>query len=349
MGRERTRRGRGAMGGALACLMAAAWLTPAGCRRTTRQPRRRQVVLYCSVDQAVAEPIVAAFEKHSGIEVLARYDTEASKTVGLVQRLRAEAASPAADVFWSNEVFYTIRLAGEGLLAPYRGAAVADWPRTFTDAQGRWHGLALRARVIGYHTGRIRADEAPKRLEDLLEPKWKGRLAMATPEFGTTGGDVASWFVHYGDRRAEEILRGLKANGVRLVDGNSTAVRAVATGQADLCLTDTDDVHAARRNGWPVAMNPLQQGDDGVLTIPNTVARVKGGPHSAEAETLIAFILGGPVEEMLARSDSHNAPVRASVAERFPAYRIAKPLAIDYGQVAEKLPVAIRKAGEVLR
>ena len=64
-----------------------------------------------------------------------------------------------------------------------------------------------------------------------LDPKWKGRLVMARPEFGTTGGDVASWFAHYGVAGAEEILRGLKANEVRLVSGNSMAVRMVATGQ----------------------------------------------------------------------------------------------------------------------
>ncbi len=80
------------------------------CRDRSDRP---QVVLYCSVDQEIAEPIIAEFEKHSGVKVLAKYDTEASKTVGLVQRIRAEAAAPAADVFWSGEVFHTIRLARE--------------------------------------------------------------------------------------------------------------------------------------------------------------------------------------------------------------------------------------------
>ena len=95
---------------------------------------------------------------------------------------------------------------------------------------------------------------------------------MAAPEFGTTGGDVASWFAHYDSARATEILEGLKANDIRLVAGNSTAVRMVATGQADVCFTDTDDVYAAQRNGWPIAMNPLDQGGAGALVIPNTAA-----------------------------------------------------------------------------
>ncbi len=301
------------------------------CRDRSDRP---QVVLYCSVDQEVAEPIVAAFEKQSGIKVLAKYDTEADKTVGLAQRMRAEAAAPAADVFWSGEVFHTIRLAREGLLTPYRGMGFqpdqgmhrgegnARMPAGETPSHeagkmpaprlpirtGYWYGFALRGRVIGYNTNRVPAAEAPKSLENALDAKWKGRLVMASPEFGTTGGDVASWFAHYGPDRAEEILRRLKDNGVRLVSGNSIAVRMVATGQADICFTDTDDIYAGQRNGWPVAMNYLDQGGDGVLTIPNTAALIKGGPHPENARVLMQFLLSPELERMLVESDSHNSP-----------------------------------------
>ena len=328
----------------LACLLAAGAVSCGG----KDKGRDRQVVLYCSADQAIAEPIVAEFEKRTGIEVLARYDTEQSKTVGLVAKIRAEAGSPAADVFWSNEVFHTVRLAGEGLLARYDGECVRDWPRRYADPQGRWHGFALRWRVIGYHTARVSADDAPKSLEELRDARWKGNIAMARPAFGTTGGDVASWFARYGPEQAREILRSLKANGVRMVDGNSTAVRMVATGQALVCLTDTDDVYAAQRRGWPVAMNPLDQGGRGALSIPNTAALVKGGPNPATARELMAFLLSDDVEEMLAASDSHNMPIRPALAKRFAAYAVDKTLDMSYERVAEELPRAIREAGEIL-
>lgn len=314
-----------------------------------RASQAGQVVLYCSVDQAVAEPIVAEFQKRTGIEILARYDTEASKTVGLVQRIRAEAAAPTADVFWSSEVFHTIRLAREGLLAPYHSDATAKWPAPFADANGLWHGFALRARVIAYSTDRVPAEEAPKSLEDILAEKWKGRLVMASPAFGTTGGDVASWFAHYGPERAREILAGLKANEVRIVSGNSTAVRMVATGQADICFTDTDDVYAGLRNGWPVAMNVLDQNGQGVLAIPNTAALIRGGPHPETARDLVAFLLSESLERSLVQSDSHNSPLHPSVAAEYPEYAIDKLLAVDYERVAEWLPVAIETAREMLQ
>ena len=324
------------------------------CGCTDDSGEKPAVVVYCSVDQSLAEEVFAAFEAKTGIIVRARYDTEAAKTVGLVQRLRAESSHPAADVFWSSEVFHTIRLAREGLLAPYEADAVADWPAAYVErrpggAAPRWYGFALRARVICTNTRRVSPDEAPGRLEDLLDPRWKGRLVMAAPQFGTTSGDIASWFCHYGPARATQILRGLKANGMRTVDGNATAVRMVATGQADVCLTDTDDVHAGVRNGWPVAMRLLNQNGDGALVIPNTAALVAGGPNSDKARVLMAFLLSEAAERIIARSDSHNSPVHASLAREFAQYAVASPLTVDYAAIADALPQAVGAAGDILR
>ena len=295
-----------------------------------------EVVLYCSVDQGFAEGIIADFEQRTRVHVRVRFDEEARKTTGLVQRLRAEAANPAADVFWSSEIFQTIRLAEEGLLEPYRGEATRRWPAQFADPNGRWHAFALRMRAIAYDTRRVQPGEAPKSLEDVLDPKWKGRIVMARPHFGTTRGDLASWFVHYGPDRAKDILRRLKANDVRSVQGNSTAVRKVANGEADVCFTDTDDVYVAQRNGWPIAMNPLDQGGEGALAIPNTAALVRGGSNPVHARKLLAYLLSEKVERDLARSESHNVPVRPALAAEFPKYAFAKALEVDYRQVARR-------------
>ena len=318
------------------------------CKKSPQQ-NYRKVVLYCSVDQAIAEPIIAEFEKQTGIDVLTRFDTEASKTVGLVQRIRAEAASPIADVFWSNEIFHTIRLARESLLSCYRSDTTKDWPERYADTDGRWYGFALRARVIAYNTARVSASDAPRCLEDVLDGKWKGRLVMAAPEFGTTGGDIASWFAHYDSDQARRVLERLKTNEIRLVAGNSTAVRMVATGQADVCFTDTDDVYAAQRNGWPIEMNYLDQGGDGALIIPNTAALIRGGGNPEEAERLMEFLLSEQLEKMLLDSDSHNCPIRPALAEQSQRYAIPKPLSLDYEKIADNLSAAVRTAMEVLR
>jgi len=224
-----------------------------------------------------------------------------------------------------------------------------NWPAGLADAKGLWYGFALRARVIAYNTRTVSAREAPQSLEDVLDDRWKGRIVMAAPEFGTTGSDVASWFAHYGYDRAQEILRSLKANKIRLVSGNSTAVRMVATGQADICFTDTDDVYAAQRNNWPIAMNYLDQAGEGVLVIPNTAAILKNAPHPATAERLMDFLLSEELETMLAESYSRNSPVHPNLAGRFQACLIPRPLNIDYNAIVDQLQTAVTTAGVILR
>jgi iron(III) transport system substrate-binding protein len=66
------------------------------------QDRSTEVVVYCSLDRPHSKPILDLFEKETGIRVKALYDTEASKTVGLVNRLIEESRHPQADVFWNS-------------------------------------------------------------------------------------------------------------------------------------------------------------------------------------------------------------------------------------------------------
>src|SRR5436190_7462609 len=129
---------RGTLLAVLICLVA-------GCDRSTSV---KEVVLYTSVDEPVARPIVAEFTKRTGIAVVIKTDAEASKTAGLAATLRAERANPRADVFWNNEPFHTINLAEEGVLAAYASPAAADIAARFKDDKGRWAASGVRQRVI---------------------------------------------------------------------------------------------------------------------------------------------------------------------------------------------------------
>jgi iron(III) transport system substrate-binding protein len=125
----------------------------------------------------------------------------------------------------------------------------------------------------------------------------------------------------------------------------------VATGQADVCFTDTDDVYAGKRNNWPIEMKMLRRAGKGTLTIPNTAAIIKGAPHRKNAEILMDFLLGGQAEKMLLQSDSHNWPVMPSKHSDiylYNEYKIFDPLEIDYGVVTDNLEYALRRTGEIL-
>ena len=92
-------------------------------------------------------------------------------------------------------------------------------------------------------------------------------------------------FALWGEAKAVDFLKRLREGGVRLADGNSSAVRMVAKGEAALCMTDTDDVWVAQKRGWPVEVVYPSMGEGlGTLWIPNTVAIVEGEkPHGQRA------------------------------------------------------------------
>jgi len=103
------------------------------------------VVVYASQDEVFAEPIFKDFEKQTGIKVLPVYDSEAVKTVGLANRLLAEASHPQCDVFWNNEELRTRELAARNV---------------FRETNG-WALLGYRSRRMVVNTNLLPVDKAP--------------------------------------------------------------------------------------------------------------------------------------------------------------------------------------------
>ncbi len=342
-------------------------LTLGACTSGSSTPR---VVLYSSVDDHLLRDLIPIYEAATGVRVDLVGDTEATKSTGLAERIIAERATPRGDVWWSSEPFYSIRLAG-GLLEPGAGRAAlgesvaSRWPPGLIAGDGSWVGLACRARVIVYRAGRIAADQAPRRLADLLDPRWHGRVAMARPEFGTTRGHLAALIEHNGLDATEAWLRAMVAAGLKVYSGNSTVVRAIAQGEADIGLTDTDDVWSGQRNGWDVAgayeiadpttpdapgatRAPGSLASLGPLVLPNTAALIRGGPNPAEGRRLLAWILAGQAERALARSESRNVPVHPDLVDEFPDLPIEPAWRPDLELVASHLDEAAALGARVL-
>jgi iron(III) transport system substrate-binding protein len=321
-----------------------------------------QVVLYTSADAPIAAPVIAEFERLRGIKIAVVTDTEATKTTGLVQRLIAERGSPRADVWWSNEALGTVSLAEAGVLEPYasrsEGEIPGGWPRHLRATDRTWYGFAQRARVIAYNGNRITAQNAPTRLRDLTRAQYAGMVGMARPQFGTTRMHVAALVALHGVEPAREFLTALKDNGLKLYDGNSAVVRALAFGEIDVGLTDSDDVLAGRRNGWAVGMN-YEAVDKatasrtpglpsvGPVVVPNTVALVRSAPHPNEARQLVDFLLSAKVEQLLAEGDGGNVPIRADLAKTLSIEPIPDPAPVTASQMGQWLKQADKIIAEV--
>jgi iron(III) transport system substrate-binding protein len=188
-----------------------------------------EVVVYTSVDQVFSEPVLRAFEKQSGIKVRAVFDTEETKSTGVLNRLIAEASSPQADVFWSGDPVRPFLLIGRGLVEPYSSPAAAKIPLGFKATDGTWTGFAARARVLLVNTELVPAEEMPKSIRDLADPKWKGKTAIANPLFGTTTMHAAALVSAWGEERTKEFFESLKSNEVRVASSNGEVKRLVSS------------------------------------------------------------------------------------------------------------------------
>ena len=298
-----------------------------------------EVIVYTSEDKIFSEPVLQAFEKKTGVKVRAIYDTEETKSTGLVNRLIAEKDNPQADVFWSGDPVRPALLEFKGIITPYFSSTAADIPKIYKDEDGHWTGFSARARIILYNTNLVNTDEKPLSIFDLAKPIWRGQVAMANPLFGTTSIHIAALFIVLGDEKAGKFLNDLKANGVKIVSSNSEVKRLVVRGEVKVGITDTDDASVAIKEGSPVKMVFPDQTSIGTLIIPNMVCLIKNSPNPENGKKLIDYLLSAEVEKSLAWAACAQMPVRYDV--RTPADVLTidavKGMDVDYHKVAKKL------------
>ncbi len=298
-----------------------------------------EVVVYTSEDQVFSEPILNAFEAKTGITVKAVYDTEETKSTGVVNRLMGERANPQADVFWSNDPVRPIVLQRKGVLTAYRSPNRERIPPQYRDTEGYWTGFSARARVIVYHRSLVTSGDAPHSVLDLTAPAWKGQAALANPLFGTSTIHAAALFAVWGEGRAQAFFEQMKQNGVRIATSNGEVRDLVAAGEVAWGFTDTDDAHVAVTEQKPVEVVYPDQDGFGTLIMPNMAAMLKGGPHPAPAKQLIDYLLSAEVEEKLAVSPAAQMSLGPGVKTPawLPTLDSLKGMDVDYTKIAETL------------
>jgi iron(III) transport system substrate-binding protein len=337
--------------GSMHIVVALTFITVGGCRSPEpTQTADRTVTAYVSTDRVFSEPVLQEYEKRSGVKINAVYDTEETKSTGLANRLLAEKARPQADVFWSNEPVRTLVLKSRAVLASYRSPAAEGIPAALIDPEGYWTGFSARMRVIAYNTKTVTAKDVPQSIFDLADPTWKGQVAMADPRFGSTSFHVAALYAIAGDEKMDDFFRRLKANGVRIVDGNSVVRDLVARGEVKVGLTDTDDVNVAIENGQPVGMVLPDKAGLGVPVVPNMVSLIANAPHPEEARKLIDYLLSPGVERQLAQSEAVQIPLHAGVPgpKNIPAIDTFKPMTLDYAKAASRVGDVTNRLATIL-
>ncbi len=297
------------------------------------------LVVYCAHDAVYAQEILDEFTRQTGLPVQVRFDTEATKSLGLINLIVQERQPPRCDVFWNNELLGMVELREQGLLEPYQGSGWQRIPEQYRDADGYWVGFAARMRVYIFHRDQVPVTE--ETIRDLIELE-PARIAMAKPLFGTTLTHYTVLWQLWGAERLKAWHADLRLRGLREVDGNAAVKDVVAMGTCDVGFTDNDDFFVALDDGLPVEMLPVRlmsmaanrspadadkattgggssaaagqvdsSREAGGLTIciPNTVGIIKGTRRQGAAQRLVDFLTSADTELALARAKSRQIPL----------------------------------------
>ncbi len=278
---------------ALLIILAMTFLV-SGCGQSSN---KKQVVIYTSQDATYAKPILDDFERSTGIKVLAVYDSEIMKTVGLAQRLILEAKRPKCDVFWSNEELKTRQLAQKGIL---------NKPVYTT---------VFRTRHVVINTNLVSISKAPKSFAEFANPRYQNQICMAYPLFGTTGNHFQGLRVKWGEEKWKNFCLQLKSNAPHVVDGNSHVVKLVGAGQKAIGISDYDDVLVGKKSGFPI--HSVSDSESG-MTIYNTLAAVADSPNQEEAQILIEYLRSHKTNQSLVNAGAaEGAPKNQKESSEF--------------------------------
>lgn len=251
-----------------------------------------RVVLYCSVDEVYAKPLIKQLELQTGLKIDALFDTEATKTAGLANRIRAERARTRADVFWSSALLQTLLMSEEGLLESYQSSAARDLPPQFRGKD--WAGVGVRARVL--------VTRLPQSFDVPTVAQLTGGdlnpVGISNPQFGTSSDWATTLAARWGTVKTLAYFGALKKINVRILPGNGDVARQTAQGDLRFGVTDSDDFLAQERQEKPAVLVETTQ--DNVL-VPGAVSILKNAPHPENAKKLFDAIVSAQNEAALVK------------------------------------------------
>ena len=252
------------------------------------------LTLYTSFAEKDLPPLLAAFEKRYGIKV--RLWRSASENV--LQRKVAEAAAGRRDVDAVHTSAIEMEaLYREGILQPVVPPHGAKLLEGALRPHRGWIATYLSFWVQAYNTRLVRKDELPRRYEELLDPKWKGKLGIEAR--------VPDWYAalvtDMGEEKGIRFFRELVAkNGISVRGGHTLLNNLVIAGDVPLALTMYQYiVEGAKRKGAPVDWIVL----DPAIGRMSGVGIARQAPHPNAALLFYEFMLSREAQQVLLSRD----------------------------------------------
>jgi iron(III) transport system substrate-binding protein len=293
-----------------------------------------EVNVYTYRETKLIQPLFDAFTKDTGIKV-----NLISASSGLEQRMKSEGANSPADVLLTVDIARMDDAVKAGVSQPIKSDKLDEIvPPRFRDPNGHWYGISMRARVVYASKERVKQDKIS--YEELADPKWKGKICIRSGQHIYNNALFAAYVAKYGEAKAEEWLKGVKANlAQKPSGGDRETARDVAAGKCDIGIGNTY-YWALMKNGgpdkkpWAEATKVILPTFAGGGTHVNLsgVLLAKHAPNKANAMKLLEWLAEDKAQQIYADMN-YEYPVKAGVA--------VNATIAGYGKLnADPLPIA---------
>jgi iron(III) transport system substrate-binding protein len=310
---------------------------------TAATAQANEVNVYTYREAQLIQPLLDAFTKDTGIKT-----NVVSASSGLEQRIKAEGANSPADILLTVDIGRLQEAVDLGITQPVKSDVLEKAiPAQYRDPNGNWFGVSMRARVVYASKERVKQDAIT--YEELADPKWKGKICIRSGQHIYNNALFAAYVAKHGEAKAEEWLRGVKANlAQKPSGGDRETARDVAAGKCDLGIGNTyywalmNDKETDKK-AWADATRvilPTFQGGGTHVNLSGVVL-AKNAPNKANAIKLMEWLAGDKAQHLYA-DVNYEYPVLDGIAvnKTIAGYGKLKPDAMPVSKIAEKKKAA---------
>lgn len=211
---------------------------------------QQKLVIYTSNASTLNEFASAAFSRETGIKV----ELISAGSGVVIKRLQAEKDRPQGDIVWG--ISRSLLETNKAIFAPYASKNIDAILAEYRDPNNRWIGNNLHLLVILQNTKAVPANEGPKTWEDVLNPKYKGKIAFTDPANSASAYRTVTVLVdHWGGGEAGwKNVKALFAN-MKVLNRSSLVFQGVGNGEYPLGISLEYAGYVWSNNGAPVKNN----------------------------------------------------------------------------------------------
>ena len=305
-----------------------------------------EVNVYSYRQPILIDPFFDEFTKSTDIKVNVLHAKK-----GLLERLLSEGADTPADLVLTVDISRLKQFVDKNVLTSINSSVLqANIPSYLRDSKNRWFALSKRARIVAVSKDRVPIGAITK-IEDLTEPKWKGKICTRSGSHAYNRSLLASIIATHGEEGAEEWAKGLVKNLARKPEGNDRAqAKAIYEGVCDVALMNTYYFGKMKFNeknpeqkDWAKAINLIftNQTDRGNHINVTGGGIVKYSKNKENAIDLLEF-LTNPKAQMLYSSMNYEYPVNLKVplSDELKSWGEFKEDELPIEKLAELAPIA---------